>query len=57
MITKAVSTRIGTNEKILGIQSPSIQIGAMVGAFSAAQYDQYSNTPGCMLFFKWWNGA
>jgi hypothetical protein len=29
----------------------------MVGAFSAAQYDQYSNTPGCMLFFKWWNGA
>jgi len=51
MLTKVVSTRIGTNEKILGIQSPTIQIGAMVGAFSAA-HDQYSNTPGCMLFFK-----
>jgi hypothetical protein len=52
MLTKVVSTRIGTNEKILNIQSPSIQIGALVGAFSAAQYDQYSNTPGCMLFLK-----
>jgi hypothetical protein len=36
----------------LGIQSPSIQIGALVGAFSVVQYDQYSNTPGFHALFK-----